>query len=99
MHKMFKVYLEDYLSNCIRDGKLIKIKEYNEIESELEDLEKELEEILIKAVGDEKAYDLLSRISRLNYQIDKYETEDVFELGFNTGLQIGIETYNKDKHE
>jgi len=93
MHKMLKVYLENYLDDINRDKRLQKIKEYKEAYDELNKITYEIIHLLEKEVGSSKAYDYDSKLDELNWIITTHEIEDAFELGFYTGLQIGIDTY------
>ena len=96
MHKMLEVYLENYLVDITREKKLMKIKEYEEIQKELDELHHEIIKLLEKEIGHDVAYDFIFKLDELNWYITEYEIKDAFEYGFNAGLQIGLNVYKKE---
>lgn len=95
MHKMLEVYLNDYLNDITREKKLMKIKEYEEIQKELNELHDEIIKLLEKEIGHDVAYDFIFKLDELNWYITEYEIKDAFEYGFNAGLQIGVNACKK----
>lgn len=97
MQKILEDYLKNYINFGNRNQKLNQNIEYTQIFNNIIHLEKKIIKKLLMNIDEDEANELIKELDNLFWKRSDITEKDAFELGFYTGLNIGIESYNAAK--
>ena len=97
MQKILEDYLKNYINFGNRDQELSHNKEYIQICNNIIHLEKKIIKNLSINIDEDEANELIKELDNLFWKRSDITEKDAFELGFYTGLNIGIESCNTAK--
>ena len=97
MQKILEDYLKNYINFGNKNQKLNQNKEYMQIFNSVIHLEKKIIKNLSIIIDEDEANELIKELDNLFWKRSDITEKDAFELGFYTGLNIGIESCNTAK--